>query len=219
MKYTVNEGFPYYIELIGTNDYKVLFQSNENIKLLESLSEEQASFRYAPDKWSIKQIIGQCLGKFGFTHARGAQEQEGSKWPVGVLKPCAAAADGFGYSGHGILLPDHPRQRAGLVVTAAPAAPPVQGNRHQHVGPLEQFVPCPRHPAAHGRRRTPVPRGSPPGHSRAPSPPPRAVPRPAPATSPAPMPACSRRHGNCREAVATQRRGTGRPRLSRHTND
>lgn len=58
MKYNVNEGFPYYIELIGTNDYKVLFQSNENIKLLESLSEEQASFRYAPDKWSIKQIIG-----------------------------------------------------------------------------------------------------------------------------------------------------------------
>ena len=58
MKHSVNDGFPYYIELVGNHDYKALFLSEENIKLLESLTEAQASYRYAPNKWSIKQIIG-----------------------------------------------------------------------------------------------------------------------------------------------------------------
>lgn len=58
MKYTINDGFPYYIELIGDLDYKQLFLSKENIQLLQSLTEEKASYRYAPGKWSIKQIIG-----------------------------------------------------------------------------------------------------------------------------------------------------------------
>ena len=44
---------------------------------------------------------------------------------------------------------DDARQRAGLVVTAAPAAPPVQRHRNQHIGLVEQFPPGPRHPAAH----------------------------------------------------------------------
>ena len=48
---------------------------------------------------------------------------------------------------------NHPRQRAGLVVAAAPAAPPVQGNRHQHVGLGEQFLAGARHPAAHRGRQ------------------------------------------------------------------
>jgi uncharacterized damage-inducible protein DinB len=61
MKYTVNDGFPYYIELVGNNDYKALFQSEENIKLLETLTETQASYRYAPGKWSIKQIMGHII--------------------------------------------------------------------------------------------------------------------------------------------------------------
>lgn len=33
-------------------------QSKEVFKLLEGLTEEQGSYRYAPDKWSIKQMIG-----------------------------------------------------------------------------------------------------------------------------------------------------------------
>jgi hypothetical protein len=36
----------------------MVFLSENNIKLLESLTEAQASYRYAPNKWSIKQIIG-----------------------------------------------------------------------------------------------------------------------------------------------------------------
>lgn len=58
MKYTVQDGFPYYIELVENEDYRLLFSSQVTIALLETISEEQANFRYAPDKWSIKQIIG-----------------------------------------------------------------------------------------------------------------------------------------------------------------
>jgi hypothetical protein len=58
MKYSVNDGFPYYIELLGNSNYQPLFLAKEAIKLLGSLTDEKASFRYAPGKWSIKQIIG-----------------------------------------------------------------------------------------------------------------------------------------------------------------
>lgn len=58
MKYSVSDGFPYYIELVGDKDYGQLFKSAENISLLKSLTEDQAKRRYAPGKWSIKQIIG-----------------------------------------------------------------------------------------------------------------------------------------------------------------
>jgi len=58
MKYTVQDGFPYYIELLGNADYKALFSSQENFTLLKTISEEKAIYRYAPDKWNIKQILG-----------------------------------------------------------------------------------------------------------------------------------------------------------------
>ncbi len=58
MKFSVNDGFPYYIELVGELDYRAVFSNRESIVLLKSLSEEKAAFRYAPGKWSIKQIIG-----------------------------------------------------------------------------------------------------------------------------------------------------------------
>ena len=58
MKYTIEDGFPYYIELLGNLNYRQLFSSQQNIALLESISEKQASYRYAPGKWSIKQIVG-----------------------------------------------------------------------------------------------------------------------------------------------------------------
>lgn len=58
MKYTVQDGFPYYIELLGNTDYKQLFTSQTTFRLLAAISEQKASFRHAPDKWSIKQIVG-----------------------------------------------------------------------------------------------------------------------------------------------------------------
>lgn len=58
MKHTVNDGFPYYIELVGNKDYQQLFASKEAIELLKSLSESKSTYRYATNKWSIKQIVG-----------------------------------------------------------------------------------------------------------------------------------------------------------------
>lgn len=58
MKNSVNDGFPFYIELVENLDYKLLFKSEDHIKKLESLTEAQASYRYASGKWSVKQIVG-----------------------------------------------------------------------------------------------------------------------------------------------------------------
>jgi hypothetical protein len=58
MKYSVNDGFPYYIELLGEKNYRQQFFAKEAIDLFGSLTEEKGRFRYSPDKWSIKQIIG-----------------------------------------------------------------------------------------------------------------------------------------------------------------
>ncbi len=58
MKNNVQNGIPYYIELFGNEDYRELLQSNETSKLLGTISEQKAGYRYASDKWSIKQIVG-----------------------------------------------------------------------------------------------------------------------------------------------------------------
>jgi hypothetical protein len=58
MKYTVQDGFPYYIELLGDSSYLQLFSSPENFTLLASISEEKSCYRYAPNKWNVKQIVG-----------------------------------------------------------------------------------------------------------------------------------------------------------------
>jgi hypothetical protein len=58
MKYSISDGFPFYIELLGDKDYRQLFASTENLELFKSVTEENAAYRYAPGKWSIKQIIG-----------------------------------------------------------------------------------------------------------------------------------------------------------------
>ena len=68
---------------------------------------------------------------------------------------CSVGADApqrLGGQFDAALARNHPRQRAGLVVAAAPAAPPMQGNRHQHVGLGEQFLAGAGHPAAHRGR-------------------------------------------------------------------
>ena len=49
-----------YISLIGENDILSTLdrQRRETVLLLSGLSEEQGDFRYAPDKWSAKQVLG-----------------------------------------------------------------------------------------------------------------------------------------------------------------
>lgn len=58
MKNNVSDGFPYYIELMETIDYRSFLASHEDFAFLETIREEKAEYRYAPGKWSIKEIIG-----------------------------------------------------------------------------------------------------------------------------------------------------------------
>jgi len=58
MKYTSKDGFPYYFDLVEDIDCKLLFSSLSTITLLNSINEEKATYRYAANKWSLKQIVG-----------------------------------------------------------------------------------------------------------------------------------------------------------------
>ncbi|NAW45108.1 DinB family protein, partial [Salmonella sp. gx-f4] len=58
-----NEYNPYYltyINLVGEGDIVDILsqQIKETVEQLKGLTEEQAHFRYAPDKWTIKEVIG-----------------------------------------------------------------------------------------------------------------------------------------------------------------
>lgn len=57
-RYTPKDGFPYYFDLVKEDDLHTLFSSLSNLTFLKSINEEKAVHRYAPDKWSIKQIVG-----------------------------------------------------------------------------------------------------------------------------------------------------------------
>jgi len=52
--------FSRYIDRVPDGDIVAQLESQGNAteKLLASIGEEKASYRYAPDKWSIKQVVG-----------------------------------------------------------------------------------------------------------------------------------------------------------------
>ena len=58
MNYEPKDGFPYYFELAKHDSLRALFNEMPTIDILQTISEEKAAFRYEPDKWSIKQIVG-----------------------------------------------------------------------------------------------------------------------------------------------------------------
>ncbi len=58
MKYSAKDGFPYYFELVKGDSLSTLFESATTFAFLKSIDEEKATYRYAPNKWSIKQVIG-----------------------------------------------------------------------------------------------------------------------------------------------------------------
>lgn len=55
--------FDRYISLVPDGDILSILseQLNETLALLQSIPEERAGFRYAPDKWSIKQLVGHMI--------------------------------------------------------------------------------------------------------------------------------------------------------------
>lgn len=58
MNYSPKDGFPYYFGLAKTDSLQSIFYENQTFDTLRSVSEEQAKHRYAPNKWSIKQVVG-----------------------------------------------------------------------------------------------------------------------------------------------------------------
>lgn len=58
MNYTPQDGFPYYLGLAQGNSLHSIYEEMLTLKVLHSLSEEQANYRYEPNKWSIKQVVG-----------------------------------------------------------------------------------------------------------------------------------------------------------------
>lgn len=58
MNYTAKDDFPYYFELAKEGSLIEIFSKNASISLLETINEERSKYRYAPDKWSIKRVLG-----------------------------------------------------------------------------------------------------------------------------------------------------------------
>jgi len=58
MGYTPQDGFPYYLDFGKKEDCLSLFSSSSTLTFLNSIDEEKAKYRYAPHKWSIKQVVG-----------------------------------------------------------------------------------------------------------------------------------------------------------------
>jgi len=58
MSYAPKDGFPYYFDLVRNGDCVQLFTSSSSLTFLDSIDERKATYRYAPDKLSIKQVVG-----------------------------------------------------------------------------------------------------------------------------------------------------------------
>lgn len=58
MNYLPQDGFPYYHGLVEDQDHLALFSSTTTFDILNSLNNEMGNHRYAPDKWSLKQLVG-----------------------------------------------------------------------------------------------------------------------------------------------------------------
>ncbi|MEM1338060.1 MAG: DinB family protein [Bacteroidota bacterium] len=58
MKYRPEDGFPYYYNLAAQDTVQTLFASRSTVEMLQSIDEKKGKYRYATDKWTIKQLIG-----------------------------------------------------------------------------------------------------------------------------------------------------------------
>ena len=58
MNYIPKDGFPYYFALAKRDTLKSIFKEMLTLNKLQGVSKEKAKFRYEPNKWSIKQVVG-----------------------------------------------------------------------------------------------------------------------------------------------------------------
>jgi hypothetical protein len=78
------EHAPYYakyVSLVADDDILTSLQQqlDETLALLANISEEQANYRYAPDKWSIKELVGHLIDAeriFGYRALRFARNDK-----------------------------------------------------------------------------------------------------------------------------------------------
>lgn len=101
-----SSNFAGYIELVPEDDIcdAIEAQSGETQRMLSRLDEERAAYRYAPDKWSIKEVIGhitdseRIIGFRALAFARGetqplpgfdekvyVENANFDAWPLGQL--------------------------------------------------------------------------------------------------------------------------------------
>lgn len=57
MEYKPEDGFPYYYNLAKDDSLNRLF-SFSSLTFLKSIDEENGNYSYAPNKWTIKQVVG-----------------------------------------------------------------------------------------------------------------------------------------------------------------
>src|SRR3954447_376138 len=82
-----SEYLPYYgkyISLISHSDILTALgeQVNETLDLLRAIPESDAGFRYAPDKWSIKELVGHVIDSERIFAYRALRFARNDKTPV-----------------------------------------------------------------------------------------------------------------------------------------
>ena len=61
MEYTSKDGFPYYFELAKNGTLQSVFSEIAMFSFLHTIDEERTNYRYEPDKWSVKQVVGHII--------------------------------------------------------------------------------------------------------------------------------------------------------------
>jgi len=56
--YVPADGYPYYHNLAKHINFDLLFTLGATFSFLKTIDERKAAYRYAPNKWSIKQVLG-----------------------------------------------------------------------------------------------------------------------------------------------------------------
>ena len=79
-----NEYFQRYVDLVPEGDIRqVLEQSlKTTAELFGSFSEDQGNYRYAPDKWSLKEVIGHITDSERIMSYRALRIARGDKTPL-----------------------------------------------------------------------------------------------------------------------------------------
>src|SRR5690242_14732981 len=72
-----------YVSLVpGADILMTLQEQADDMESLRSLSDEEACFRYAPDKWSIKQVLGHMIDTERIFAYRALRIARGDQTPI-----------------------------------------------------------------------------------------------------------------------------------------